>query len=183
MRSCPKQTSPPALVWSWTHDLLGGHRLRKWRNWSWWRSSQKLRRVPTHQFWPKFNQLQYNQPWSMHTLLWERLQNQQEQAGQSSERGPASHAWSHENHPSSWHGKKPSQCRAIWEKKKSQYPHSRRKTEKAAFPSSTHKPGTAHQNSPQEPKNEPLVQRTVQETPTDCGCANTAVDRSCLENR
>ena len=42
---------------------------------------------------------------------------------------------------------KNSQCRATWEEKKSQDPHPRRKkTEKAALPSSANKPGTAHQN-------------------------------------
>ena len=40
---------------------------------------------------------------------------------------------------------KNSQCRATWEEKKSQNPHPGRKTEKAAFPPTTHKPGTAHQ--------------------------------------
>ena len=64
-----------------------------------------------------------------------------------------------------------------------QNPHSGRKTKKAAFPPSTHKPGTAHQKSPQTPKPEPPVQRTVQDTPRHCGCANTAADRSCLEAR
>ena len=71
-------------------------------------------------------------------------QDQQEQAGQSPERGSASHTWSHENHPIALHGKN-SQCGATWEEKKTQNPHSGRKTEKAAFPPSTHKPSTAHQ--------------------------------------
>ena len=109
-------------------------------------------------------------------------QDQQKQAGQSPEHGPASHTWSHESHPSAWHGKN-SQCRATWEEKRPQDPHPRRKTEKAAFPPSTHEPGTAHQQSHQAPKPEPPVQRTVQETPRDCGCANRAADRSCLGAR
>ena len=106
-------------------------------------------------------------------------QNQQEQAGQSPEHGSASHTWSHENHPSALHGKN-SLCGATWEEK-SENPHPGRKTEKAAFPPSTHKPGTVHQKSPQTPKPEPPVQRTVQDTPWHCGCASRAADRSCLE--
>ena len=65
----------------------------------------------------------------------------------------------------------------------SQNPYPRRKTEKAAFPPSTHKPGTAHQKSPQAPEPEPPVQRTAQETPRHCGRASRAADRSCLEAR
>ena len=42
-----------------------------------------------------------------------------------------------------------------------------RKTEKNAFPPSTHKPGTAHQKSPQAPESEIPVQRTVQDTPIE----------------
>ena len=71
-------------------------------------------------------------------------QDQQEQAGQNPEHGSASHTWSHENHLSAWHGSN-SQCGATWEEKKSQNTHSGRKTKKAAFPPSTHKPGTTHQ--------------------------------------
>ena len=55
------------------------------------------------------------------------------------------------------------------------------KTETAAFPPSTHKPGTAHQISPLASKPEPPVQRTVQDTSRHCGCASWAADRSCLE--
>ena len=109
-------------------------------------------------------------------------QDQQEQAGQSPEHGSASHTWSHENHSSAWHGKN-SQRGATWEEKKSQNPHSGIKTKKAAFPPSTHKPGTTHQKSPQTPKPEPPVQRTVQDTPGHCGCANRAADRACLAAR
>ena len=69
------------------------------------------------------------------------------------------------------------------EEMKSQNPHSGRKTKKAAFPPSTHKPGTTHQKSPQTPKPEPPVQRTVQDTPRHCGCANRAADRSFLAAR
>ena len=86
------------------------------------------------------------------------------------------------NQFSARHGKN-SQYRATSEENKSQNPHPRRKTERAAFPPSTHKPGTAHQKSPQAPKPEPPVQRTVQDTPRHCGCANRAADRSCLEAR
>ena len=110
-------------------------------------------------------------------------QDQQEQAGQNPEHGSASHTWSLENHPSAWHGKN-SQCGATWEEKKSQKksqnPHSGRKTNKAAFPPSTHKPGTTHKKSPQTSKPEPPVQRTVQDTPRHCGCSSRAADRSCL---
>ena len=109
-------------------------------------------------------------------------QDQQEQAGQNPEHGSASHTWSHENHPSAWHGKN-SQCGTTWEEKKSQNPHSGRKTKKAAFPPSTHKPGTTHQKSPQTPKPELPVQRTLQDTPRHCGCDNRAADRSCLAAR
>ena len=42
-----------------------------------------------------------------------------------------------------------------------------RKTEKNAFPPSTRKPGTAHQESPQAPESEIPVQRTVQDTPKE----------------
>ena len=109
-------------------------------------------------------------------------QDQQEQAGKSPEHDSSSHTWSHENHSSALHGKK-SQCGATWEEKMSQNSHPGRKTEKAAFPPSTHKPGTAHQKSPQTPKPEAPVQRTVQDTSRHCGCANRAADRSCLEAR
>ena len=71
-------------------------------------------------------------------------------------------------------------CVYIWCQTMSQNPHPRRKTEKAAFPPSTHKPGAAHQKSPQVPKPEPPAQRTIQDTPRHCRCANRA-DRSCLE--
>ena len=80
-------------------------------------------------------------------------------------------------------GKKNSQCRPTWEEWKARNPHPRRKTEKAAFPPSTHKPGTTHQKSPQAPKPEPPVQGTVQEISRHCGCASRATDRSCLEAR
>ena len=59
--------------------------------------------------------------------------------------------------------------------------HPRSKTERAVFPPSAHKPGTAHQKLPQAPKPKPPVQRIVQETPRHRGCANRAADRSCLE--
>ena len=59
--------------------------------------------------------------------------------------------------------------------------HRRSKTERAVFPPSAHKPGTAHQKLPQTPKPKPPVQRIVQETPRHRGCANRAADRSCLE--
>ena len=29
MRSCPRQTPPPSLVWSWTHDLPGSQQTEK----------------------------------------------------------------------------------------------------------------------------------------------------------
>ena len=60
---------------------------------------------------------------------------------------------------------------------------SREKNWEGCLPTLTHKPGIAHQKSPQTPKPEPPVQRTVQDTPRHCGCANRATDRSCLEAR
>ena len=79
----------------------------------------------------------------------------------------------------SW--KKNSQCRATWRSLKILIQGEN--SEKAAFPPSTHKPGTAHQKSPQVPKPGPPVQRTVQDTPRHCGCTSRAADRSCLEAR
>ena len=104
-------------------------------------------------------------------------QDQQEQAGQGPEHGPASHPWSHENHPSAWHGKN-SQCRATGEGKKPQDPHLNWESHLHSFYIEPwHSPPTITS------KTKAWTTSTAQETSGLGGSAGRAADTSCVEAR